>query len=219
MSTIAATKGRGRSFQGKHLLFLVFGLMALYVIYTRDLSLLDANSPLRLRYAKIPWLILAHGVFGALALVIAPFQFSTRIRQRYLQLHRIMGRLYGISVLISAPAAVLVAMKLGPPVLLMATYVQGFGWLATTATAIYCVRNGMIQHHREWMMRSYPFAAVFVVVRVIITIPAIERLGELGLVAVVWSTIAVACLLPSLIIAWRGVATAKRAKTRATAAA
>jgi len=52
-------------------------------------------------------------------------------------------------------------------------------------------------------MRSYPFAMVFVVARVIFAIPAVERLGLMGLVLVTWGAIAVAAFLPSFLIAWR----------------
>lgn len=211
MSSTPASTVRTRSFQAKHVLFLVFGLMTLFVIYNRELQLLDAHSFLRLRYLKVPWLILLHGVCGALALVLAPFQFSSRLRQRNLRLHRIMGRLYIGGVAIAAPAAVLISLTLGPPTLLMASVIQGSGWILTTATALYCVRTGRIQQHREWMMRSYPFAMVFVVVRVIIAIPAIDRMGELGLVSVVWSVIATACFLPSFLIGWRAVFASKAA--------
>ena len=49
-----------------------------------------------------------------------------------------------------------------------ASGVQAFGWMVTTAIAFYCVRHGNITH---WMMRSYPFAMVFTVARLIILIP------------------------------------------------
>jgi hypothetical protein len=58
--------------------------------------------------------------------------------------------------------------------------------------------------------RSYPFAAAFVVVRVIGVIPAIERMGLIGVATVVWTVIAVACFLPSFVIAWQGLAVGKR---------
>jgi hypothetical protein len=61
-------------------------------------------------------------------------------------------------------------------------------------------------------MRSYPFAAVFVVVRVILAIPAVARMGELGLATVVWSVIATACFLPSFVIAWQALAASSRAE-------
>jgi uncharacterized membrane protein len=188
----------------------VFGVMALYVLVTRDWTLLDSHSALRQRYAPIPWLMMAHGIPGALALVLGVFQFSTRLRQRFLKLHRSLGRVYVGSALISAPLAIAVAIALPIPTLVMASTIQAIGWVVTAGTAVYCARTGRIQQHREWMIRSYPFAAVFVVVRVIGTIPAIERMGLIGVATVVWTVIAVACFLPSFVIAWEGLAVSKR---------
>jgi len=196
----------------------LFGLMTAYVLVTRDRTLLDSHSFLRQRYAAIPWLMLAHGVPGALALFLGVFQFSSRLRQRYLQLHRIMGRIYVGSVAISAPVAIAVAISLPVMTLAMASTIQAVGWLVTTATGLYCVRTGRIQQHREWMMRSYPFAMVFVVVRAILAIPAIARMGEVGIATVVWSVIATACFLPSFVIAWQALVASRRSgKVRAAA--
>lgn len=212
MATAPSSAPRMGAIHAKHVLFVVFGLMTLFVLLTRDWTLLDPGSFLRQRYAKIPWLMILHGVPGAIALFLAPFQFSSRLRQKHLQIHRLMGRLYIGSVALAAPAAVIISSILVVPTLLMASVIQAFGWLVATATALYCVRTGRIEQHREWMMRSYPFAMVFVVVRAVLAIPAIDRMGELGLETVVWSTIATACFLPSFIIAWKGVWAAKPAR-------
>jgi uncharacterized membrane protein len=188
----------------------VFGLMTVFVLLTRERTLLDSHSFLRQRYGVVPWLMLAHGVPGALALLLGAFQFSSRLRQRYLQLHRVLGRIYVGCVAISAPVAIAVSIALPHVTLTMASVIQSVGWVVTTATGLYCVRTGRIQQHREWMMRSYPFAMVFVVVRVINSIPAIARI-ELGGVTVVWSVIATACFLPSFVIAWQALAGSRRA--------
>lgn len=206
---MATTSANAGPIQVKYVALATFILATLFVVYQRDLQLLDPGSFLRQRYAGISWLIIAHGVFGALALFMVPFQFSSRLRQRHIQVHRVMGRLYIFGVIVSAPFAVPVAIILGPPVLVMAAAIQATGWVLTTAVAFYCIRTGRIQQHREWMMRSYPFAAVFLAARVILGIPAIERMGEVAFVSVVWSVIAIACFLPSFLIAFQGVRTAK----------
>ena len=151
------------------------------------------------------WWLLPHGVAGALALFLAPFQFSTRLRRRSPRLHRILGRLYVAGVAVAAPVAVPIAIIQGPPTLVMAAAIQSAGWLLTTAVALYCVRNGQIQQHREWMTRSYPFAMDFVFARTIMAIPAVGAMGEVGLVSTVWSCIAAAYFVPSLVINWRAV--------------
>lgn len=210
MATPAAMARRSRSIRAKWVLLIVFVLMMLVVWITRDRFLLTPNSFLRQRYSPIAPLMFLHGIPGAIALFLGIFQFSSRLRTRFLSLHRAMGRIYVGCVAIAAPVAVVVSTKLPIPTLTMASVIQATGWLVATGTALYCVRTGRIAQHREWMMRSYPFAAVFVVVRVIIAIPAVASAGLLGLAEVVWSVISVACFLPSFLIAWQHLAASKR---------
>jgi uncharacterized membrane protein YozB (DUF420 family) len=129
-----------------------------------------------------------------------------------------MGRIYVGCVAIAAPVSVVVAFKLPIPTLTTASMIQASGWILCTATALYCVRTGRIQQHREWMMRGYPFAAVFVVVRAILAIPAVAQAGLPGIAETVWSVLAVACFLPSFVIEWQKLAVSNRPlKARAAA--
>jgi len=50
----------------------------------------------------------------------------------------------------------------------------------------------------------------FVAVRAILAIPAVGRMGVLGLSATVWGSIAVACFLPSFLIEWQKLAAGSR---------
>ena len=219
MATSVPNHGsRGSSIQVKHVLWVVFGLMTLFVIWRRDSTLLDSHSFLRQRYAPIPWLMMLHGIPGALALCLGVFQFSDRLRRRYLAVHRIVGRIYVGCVLISAPLAIAVSIALADPILLPATIIQSTVWVATTGTGLYCARTGKIQQHKEWMIRSYPMAMVFIFVRTIGEIPAIARMGLIGVHTVVWSCIAVACFLPSFLISWQALGASRRVvKARAAA--
>jgi len=208
----AASSGfsRGSSLRAKHILFAIYGVLMVIVWLTRDHLLLVPNSPLRQRYAPISTLMLLHGIPGALALFLGIFQFSSRLRARHIRVHRLMGRVYVACVAIAAPVAIVVSVKLPIPTLTMASVIQASGWVLTTATALYCVRTGRIRQHREWMMRGYPFAMVFVIVRAIIAIPAVARAGLTGLAATVWSVIAVASFLPSFLIEWQHLAADRR---------
>jgi uncharacterized membrane protein len=164
----------------------------------------------------VKWLLLPHGVAGAIALLLAPFQFSARLRRRFPRMHRVFGRLYVAGAFISAPLAVPVAIILGPPTLVMAATIQSCGWILTTALGLYTIRSGDIKQHREWMTRSYPFAMVFVLARATLAIPAVKALGEPAFVSVVWSFVALACFVPSFAIALRA---SSRRKTVTTSAA
>jgi uncharacterized membrane protein len=194
---------QSRRINAKYVLFTVLAFLGVVTIYTRDVQLLDANSPLRQHFAPIPVWIMLHGIPGVIAMMLGVLQFSNRLRSRYLHVHRILGRIYVASVFIAAPASLGVSFNIGPPTLHMADIIQSSGWMFTTAVALYCVRSGKIQQHREWMMRSYPYAMVFLCVRATFAIPAIQKLGEVGLFSVVWSWIALAGTVPSFVIAWQ----------------
>jgi uncharacterized membrane protein len=205
VSEARSSERRARPVRAKHVFFALFGLLTLFVFYHNETAFLDSRSPVWQHFAKVTWWLVPHGLGGALALLVAPLQFSERLRRRSLRLHRVLGRLYVACVVIAAPVAIPIAIRQGPPALLMAAFIQSVGWLLTTAVALYCARTGNIQQHREWMIRSYPFAMVFVVARALMAVPAIQALGEVGLVSVVWSTIAAAYFVPSFVINWRRV--------------
>jgi uncharacterized membrane protein len=179
----------------------------------KNRQILDPGSQIAQHFAPVKLYLAAHGIFGALALLLGAFQFSNRLRARYLKVHRVLGYVYVTSVFLAGPFAVPVAMRIGTPSLVAASVVQSLGWMVTTAIALYCIRTGNVAQHRRWMMRGYPFAMVFTVARLIIPIPPILRTGVTGIEIVVWSTIAMAALLPNIFLDWR----AMFPKTRATA--
>jgi uncharacterized membrane protein len=208
MSTIAAPVVRKRS-QKKLLFFLLFGAATVFVTYMKNAHVFDPSSEIARHFAPVTWYLIPHAFFGALAMTLGAFQFSNRLRARYLKVHRVMGYIYVVGVFISAPFAIPLAMKIHTLSLVGASAVQSLGWMLTTAVALYCVRTGNIAQHRRWMMRSYPFAMVFTVARLIVPIPPIFRLGEPGIEFVVWTTIGLAALLPNVWIEWQDI-TARR---------
>src|ERR1700754_1407662 len=136
------------SVRAKHVFFAAFGLLTLLVFYIYETPFLDAHSPVWQHVEPVKWLLLPHGVAGAIALLLAPFQFSARLRRRLPRMHRVFGRLYVAGAGISAPLGVPVAFILGPPALVMASVIQSCGWLLTTALALYSIRSGDIQQHK-----------------------------------------------------------------------
>src|SRR3954471_8528971 len=115
------------SFRAKHVFFAAFGLMTLVVFYLYETPFLDAHSPVWAHVEPVKWLLLPHGVAGAVALLLAPFQFSARLRRRSPPPHPVLGRIYAAGAAVSAPLAVPVAVILGPPSLVMAAAIQSTG--------------------------------------------------------------------------------------------
>src|SRR6059036_2385587 len=57
------------------------------------------------RFATVPVAAYLHLAGAGIALAIGPFQLNTRLRNRFLQVHRWMGRTYVVSVLLGGVAA------------------------------------------------------------------------------------------------------------------
>jgi len=77
-------------------------------------------------------LLIPHTLAGILALLIGPINFSSRIRQRYLKFHRVLGRIYVISVFIGAATGV--ALAYGRPGF-PGTSGQAAAWIVCTTAA------------------------------------------------------------------------------------
>ncbi len=196
----------------KLVFFLVFAALTIFVTYMKNRGFFDQASPVARHFAPGLGLLLVHGFFGAVALALGALQLSNRLRTRYLTMHRVLGYVYVVSVFIAAPMAIVFSTKVGTASLLAASVVQALGWMVTTAIALYCVRNGNLVQHRRWMIRSYPFAMVFTVARLIVPIPPILAMGDAGVEIVVWSVIAAAAFLPSIFLDWRAIRSRPAAK-------
>jgi uncharacterized membrane protein len=104
-----------------------------------------------------------HIIFGGLALLIGWIQFSANIRSKHTRLHRRIGQLYIIAVLLSSLTGFYIAFYAtgGIPVALGFMSLSII-WFYTTLTGYIRIRNGQVVQHRNRMMYSYAccFAAV-----------------------------------------------------------
>ena len=216
MSTVAVSGQRSRS-QAKLIFFVVFALVTVFVTYMKNRGIFDPGTPVAQHFAPAGLFLAAHAVFAVLAMVLGAFQFSNRLRARYLQVHRTLGYVYVVCVFLGAPIAIPLAAKIDTPSLVAASVAQASGWMLCTGIALYCVRSGNVAQHRRWMIRGYPFAMVFTVARILIPIPPILRAGFTGIEIVVWSSIAAAAFLPSIFLEWRSIFPRPAAKTAAAA--
>ena len=89
----------------KTVLWIFLGVTTLFVFITSEV-LLFIDYPMyhayRLQVIADRGLLIPHAICGTFALLAGPLQFSSRLRQRHLKLHRVVGRRYFISVIIGA---------------------------------------------------------------------------------------------------------------------
>src|SRR5262245_34672710 len=165
MSDSTLNQGAARSWQNpKVQLFAGIALMYAYVMVTTESFLFDRSHPQWAHIAPFQHILLPHGIVAALALFLAPFQFSERLRRKYFTLHKTFGYLYITGCFIGAPLGVYIQwiqQQLGErPSFTMAAAVNAVIWIFATAMALYFVRQRKVQQHRIWMTRSFAVALV-----------------------------------------------------------
>jgi uncharacterized membrane protein len=201
--------------RAKDLVFAFIGLMILYVLYHNERFLIDAKDPIWNHYEPFKWWLLPHAVAGACALLLAPMQFSDRLRQRFTKMHRVVGRVYVAGVFIAAPLGAYVQFfeeRLGGTrSFSIATVVDASLWMITTGIAFGFVLRGKILQHRQWMTRSFAVALVFLEVRLIAGITGWEKLGEGAFETIVWVCLAFSLLIGDIAIQWQELSRTRRA--------
>lgn len=148
-------------------------------------------------YVRAPTATFLHLSGGLIALVVGAFQVNSGLRTQYLSLHRVLGRIYVVAVLVGGVAGLVLAV--GSFGGLAAHF--GFGllavcWIVTTLTAYGHIRAGNVAAHRAWMLRSYALTLAGVSLRVYLGI------SELAGVAFAdfYPAVAWLCWVPNLLI-------------------
>lgn len=112
-------------------------------------------------------LLLFHVLLAVVPLVLGPWLFHARFRKDHLSAHRLMGKIYVVTCLVSAATSLPLAFA-HPSGFLPRT---GFGllavaWFVFTLLAYQYARRKDLPHHRRWMFRSYACTYAFVNVKI-----------------------------------------------------
>jgi uncharacterized membrane protein len=183
----------------KYLLFGVIGGMFLWVLTHSERFLIDPADGEWMHIQSFKWWLLPHAIAGACALILGPMQFSDRLRQRFIGVHRAVGRLYVTGVFIAAPLGVYIQ-YLNEPLgfarsFTIETVFQAGLWMLTTGIAFAFILQGKVQQHRQWMTRSFGTGPlIFLEVRVIFSVFNVSDPHSIEFV--VW-----ACTASSLFVA------------------
>lgn len=203
----------------KKVTFIVIALASLYVMYHNERFLIDSEHPAWQRYEAFKWWLLPHGVFGAIVLLFAPFQFSERMRQRFTKAHRVMGRFYVVGALALAPMGAYIQYYQermgGPRSFTILGIIDATMLMSATLLALLFAVRRKIALHRQWATRSYAIALVFIAARFVMGITGWEQLGVEIVQAIIWSCLALSMVFADISIHWREIRSALSVRVKA----
>ncbi len=182
------------------ILAIVVGLYPLmYIFFDREFGLLASKSESLL--SNVFWNIgfYGHILFGGIALLIGWMQFSKKMRTSNLNRHRLIGKIYVGSALISGVCGIGIGFfATGGVIASLGFILLGIFWLYATNTAYKAVRSGDIEMHQGFMIYSYALCFAAVTLRVWLPLLTIA----FGDFVSAYRIVAWLCWVPNLIFAY-----------------
>ena len=150
------------------LALLLFLITAEYLTFRTDLNFLQKKQDV----IHTIWLpvFYVHVISSMAVIAVGPFQFLKKFRSRYLNWHRLGGKIYAYGILLLA----------APSGLIMAFYAEagfwsvigflcmGILWFVTTLMAVIKIKQRKIEEHRIWMIRSYALSFAAITLRLLV---------------------------------------------------
>lgn len=133
------------------------------------------------KYFKLKWVLIAHITAGGGALVLGLVQFWPKLRNFSWKIHRMLGILYLLAILVSSLCALVLAFTTAYGV----SWAYAFSlqiwvsvWISSTVIAYYAALKRKFSLHKEWMVRSYLVTLAFIISGLSLKIPFIQSLGS-----------------------------------------
>jgi len=192
-----------RAFINGLLYFLTIGVAGygLFVYGFQPLGSL-VHPDMRANFLANPIGIYTHIFASIVALTLGPFQFSTRLRQKYTNVHRWFGRIYlAVGVLVGGLSGLYMSQFAYGGLIAK----LGFGtlavlWLYTGLRAYLSIRQRAIDEHRKWMVRNFSLTFAAVMLRLYLPFSMVAGIDF----ALAYTIIAWLCWAPNLVFAeWR----------------
>lgn len=145
-------------------------------------------------------MLFIHITTSIVALVIGPFTLSTTFRERNINRHRIIGRIYMVGILLGGVSGLYLSFyATGGLVAKLGFGLLSVFWLTSAYQALNRIKNKKIKDHRNWMIRNYSLTFGAVTLRIwlplFIVLFGIERF-ELSYAIIAWLA-----WVPNLIVA------------------
>lgn len=140
-----------------------------------------------------------HVGLGGIALLSGWSQFFKNFRNRHLKLHRGLGLIYIIAVLLSGLTSLYIAYYTeGGLIAIVGFEALGILWLFTTLIAYQAIKTKKPDEHENWMIRSY--ALTFAAVTLRLWLPLFMEVFHMSFTEA-YRIVAWLCWVPNLMIA------------------
>lgn len=133
------------------------------------------------KYFDQRWFLIAHITAGGGSLLLGLPQFSNRLLKSSPKVHRTIGILYLLAVLVSSVCAVVLAYTTAYAVnwaYAFSAQVWSSIWIVSTFIAYRSALIKKFKLHKEWMTRSYIVTVAFLVSGLALKLPVVQQLGS-----------------------------------------
>ncbi|MXV12268.1 DUF2306 domain-containing protein [Xanthomonas sp. LMG 8992] len=158
------------------LLWFALALFAAEFVHSVYLKYASLQSPAYAMFMTRREWLWCHLGGGAVGLLLGALQFATQRWRRWPQLHRWVGRVYFVGMVVAMIGAVgLIATSPAPPLIRVAFAATALAWLVTGSVGLVAIWRGQVLRHQRWMVRAYLATLAPVVFR--LALPSAIGLG------------------------------------------
>ena len=141
----------------------------------------------------------SHVLFGGIALLIGWIQFNQQLREKRIKVHRFIGRIYLIAVLISGATAIYIGYyATAGPIAALGFISLGTVWLYTTLRSYFFIKKKEVLAHQQMMYYSYAACCAAVSLRIWLPLLSIA----IGDFFIAYQIAAWCCWIPNLVVAY-----------------
>lgn len=154
------------------LMVIVAAAFIVHVVYNNFIHDSEAASFLSHKPELPPdaWLAVMriHVVFACISMIAGAVNFSSAVLKKYRKLHRWIGYLYVVSVLLVVlTSGYMAPHATGGKASSMAFNLLNLLWAFLTVMAVIKIKKKQIMQHRQWMSRSYAFVFTNMVIHLL----------------------------------------------------
>ncbi len=115
------------------------------------------------------WFFYVHIFSIVLCLLVGMTQFSQLFLSKFRRLHRVIGKIYVYNiVVINFPACMVLALFSNGGLLgILGFVLQDFLWIFFTVVAVYHIKKGNVNKHKNFMILSYAITTTAITFRII----------------------------------------------------